>query len=209
MKSSILYLFVALLAVGLSTSCQKEGPVGPEGSIGQTGPVGPQGPIGPEGPAGQTGTPGTNGTNGQNGEDGNANITLTEFSVPLEDFFNGTDHEVWGINGTSYGAPTVPENAMASVFLYIDIDDGFFEWVALPFNRYFNDGETFNHFLFTTSDAGSLYLYIRNSLGNQPYTSMIGNLTYRVFVATADGLAPETDIYDYNQMLAAYEAQER
>ncbi len=165
------------------------------------GPIGPQGIPGPQGLPGEVGPPGATGPSGQ---DGNANVSVTEFTVSLTDMYEDTEHAIWGINATAFGAPQVMGDDLVSVFLYIDADDGNPDWIALPFNRYFNSGTAFNHFHYGVNENGNIFFYIRNSAGGQPYNTMTGTLRYKVFVISADGL--KADPTNYYALVSASEA---
>ncbi|MFT3884855.1 MAG: hypothetical protein QM724_05320 [Flavobacteriales bacterium] len=51
-----------------------------------------------------------------------------------------------------------------------------------PFNFYFNSTNNFNEYFHSVDSEGALWLYIRNSGGEQPYLNMTGSLKYQVFI---------------------------
>jgi len=193
MKKNLIFLSLLFCISSMIVTSSCEGPQGEQGIQGIKGEQGAPGPQGPQGPAGQ---------DGQDGEDGNANIRLYTRSVELASFGEASN-DIWG---TSVDMPTIASDDMVSVFVYIDPWPSFFEWAALPFLHYYNSSENYNHHSFSVTDAGSLWVYIRNSAGFQPYNSMTGSLSYRIFVASADGLdACDVDMNDYDALMECIE----
>ena len=189
-----LFLFLCVLGISL-TSC--EGPIGPPGDIGIQGKQGPPGPPGTQGPQ------------------GNANIRVYNFSPKLNSFSKNSEHNVWAVNAgkdNSNRNISIGANDLVTIFLWEDVWGEVPEWVALPFNHYFNSGNHYNHHLFTIDlSANSLWLYIRNSTGGVPYTNMEtsnSKLHYTIFVASADGFTGcDVDFTDYDSILNCLETK--
>ena len=121
------------------------------------------------------------GPQGPEGRDGNANVDAYEFSLSLSAFHHYSSSHVWA-EPAPYQVPNLTPDQLALVYVWLDPVDGAFEWVQQPAMHYFNAGNTTNEFFHGVETDGDLWLYIRNSTGGQPYSSMTGYLHYRVFV---------------------------
>ena len=124
---------------------------------------GPEGPPGPQGPQ------------------GNANVGAYQFSVNLSAFYHYSSTDAWGEPAPS-SFPELQSDQLALVYLWMDPVSSSPEWVQQPYVHYFNGGTTFNEFFHGIESDGDLWLYIRNSTSGQPFTSMTGTLTYKIFV---------------------------
>jgi hypothetical protein len=193
MKRYFFYFPSLIFCIGFMLSISScEGPQGEQGIRGPQGEQGAPGPVGPQGAP------------GQDGEDGNANIMMYTRQISLEDFISASN-EIWGTEVPDM--PPISADDMVSVFVFIDAWPDISEWTALPFLHYFNSGDFFNHFSFSTEEDGNIWVYIRNSGGNQPFNTMSGNLFYRIFVASADGLQGgcDVDMNDYDALMECIE----
>lgn len=125
-----------------------------------------EGPVGPQGPSGQ---------------DGNANVDAYEFTLNLSAFHYYSSSHVWAEPAPSW-VPNLQPDQLALVYVWLDPVDGSYEWVQQPVMHYFNNGDYTNEFFHGVETDGDLWLYIRNSGGNQPYATMSGQLNYKVFI---------------------------
>ncbi len=148
---------LATLAVCVLASCEKDP---------QTGPQGPQGPAG---------------SDGQDGEDGNANVDAYQFTLNLSAFYHYGSSHVWAEPAPS-SVPNLQADQLALVYVWMDPTNNAFEWVQQPFSHYYGTSNYFNEFFHGIESDGDLWLYIRNSGGVQPYTTMSGSLSYKVFI---------------------------
>lgn len=172
--------FAVFVALAL-TACKKDESVGPQG---------PQGPAGAD------------------GQDGNANVDRYQFSLNLSAFYHYGSSHVWAEPAPS-SVPNLQSDQLALVYVWMDPVDGAFEWVQQPFNHYFNSGNAFNEFFHGVESDGDLWLYIRNSTGGQPYSTMSGSLSYKVFVIESrmaeEMAAEEVNAADLDEVMGFFE----
>lgn len=156
---------------------------------------------------GKDGLPGPTGATGATGTTGNANVKTYTFNVPLSSFTLNSTNNSYQASTLSYAPVSMQIGQYDDVSLYLYDTDG---WYALPYTKYFNTGTTFNTHYYELTDWQSLWVYIRNSAGGQPYSSMTtGNLTYRaVIIGGAAGRKAHrpdnVDFSNYNEVKAAF-----
>ena len=120
------------------------------------------------------------GPQGPAGTDDNTNVGYYPFTLNLSSFYHYST-DIWGEPAPSI-VPYIAENEAALVYVWLDPVDGAFEWVQQPFNHFYSTtNNNYNHFSHGIDD-GKLWLYIRNSNGSQPYTTMSGTLYYKTFI---------------------------
>lgn len=124
---------------------------------------------------------GEKGDPGEAGPQGNANVGAYQFNLNLSAFYHYGSTDVWGGPAPS-SFPELAPDQLALVYVWIDPTTGASEWVQQPFSHYFNGGSAFNEFFHGIESDGDLWLYIRNSEALQPYATMSGVLSYKVFV---------------------------
>ena len=147
------------------------------------------GAIGPVGPTGAT---------------GNANVHSYKFSINLTGFTgpltNGEYSYVFNtssVMGTNY----IDEKDAVLLYLFNTSIGTTDYYSALPFNHYWNNGTAFNQHYFDLGATGAgniLLIKIRNSAGGQPYSSMNGNLNYKMVVVSGMMKRPDINWNDYN-----------
>ena len=151
---------------------------------------GPEGPPGPQGPQ------------------GNANVGAYQFSLNLSGFYHYSSTDVWGEPAPS-SFPELQSDQLALVYIWMDPVSSSSEWVQQPYVHYFNGGTVFNEFFHGIETDGDLWLYIRNSTSGQPFTSMTGSVSYKVFVIESrmqHEMASEgIDQHDINQVFAFFD----
>jgi hypothetical protein len=123
-----------------------------------------------------------------------AEMDVDLVKIYLSQYDYDPDHKVYGWDTGIYA----DELDLVLVFCYMDMYDGAYEWVALPFQRYFNTSSYFNHFTYAveSGSGGEVWVYIRNSNGSTPYSTMSGVLNFKIYVVEYDNLQTFNDLVD-------------
>lgn len=134
---------------------------------------------------------GAPGATGKQGPQGNANVKTVLFSVNLNQFIGPLSNASYSLP-YAVGSLNITEWDAVLLYEFTNSVAGIDYYTQLPFDDYFNSGTSFNHHYFEHGATGSgniIDIYIRNSGGLQPYTTMSGLLYYKcVVIAGSPGI---------------------
>lgn len=184
MKTQKLFLgFIMLMNIIMFNGCKKDGATGPTGATGETGAT------------------------------GNANVKSVKFSLAISSFIGPlTDNEWSKPYAISSSNITIGEWDAVLLYIFKENIGSTSYYIQLPYNDYFNTSSNFNHFYFEHGSTGSnniLDIYIRNSSGAQPYSTMSGTLYFKcVVIQGTQGIKAkvpdEINANDYDQVREYY-----